>query len=264
MPLVSVIFTSYNYSRYLEKSIRSILQQNYRDFELIIIDDASTDSSPDIIRRIAKEDDRIHAIYHSSNQGISRTQNQGIEKSVGKYVAFCASDDIWHPDKLKTQLCAFGNDENIVVWSQGIIIDANDHPTGQIWTTLLNISDPPPSGDIFRILLNRNFILGSSRMVKKEDIGNIRWKNSLKYLGDYAFAVDLAARYHYRFIPEGLVYYRVHGNNTFDRDRRGYAKDHLMILGYFLIRYWNRLTIRDIIEICQYHYRSFRYIISLG
>ncbi len=264
MPLVSVILTSYNYSRYLEKTIQSILAQSFDDFELLIIDDASVDGSPDIIRRYAEKDSRIRPIYHNKNLGISWTQNEGIEQSRGKYLAFCASDDLWHPDKLKTQLKVLESDANIVVWSQGIIIDKSDNPTGQTWTSLLNINNPPPSGDIFRILLNRNFILGSSRMVKNENIGNIRWKKSLKYLGDYAFAVDLAARYHYRFIPEGLVYYRVHGNNTFDRDHWGYGRDTLMILGYFLIRYWNRLTIRDTIEICRYHYRSFRYIVSVA
>jgi len=264
MPLVSVILTSYNYSIYLEKTIQSILSQSFHDFELLIIDDASVDGSQAIIRRYAEKDSRIRPIYHTHNLGISRTQNEGIEQSRGKYIAFCASDDLWHPDKLKTQLGVFESDEDMVVWSQGIIIDANDQPTGQTWTTRLNISDPPPSGDIFRILLNENFILGSSRIIKKEDIGNIRWKRSLKYLGDYAFAVDLAARYHYRFVPEGLVYYRVHGNNTSDRDLRGYGKDHLMILGYFLIRYWNRLTIRDIIEICWYHFRSFRSCVLLA
>ncbi|HOT03699.1 MAG TPA: glycosyltransferase [Methanolinea sp.] len=264
MPLVSVILTSYNYSRYLEKTIQSILAQSFDDFELLIIDDASVDGSPDIIKKYADRDPRIRPLYHNKNLGISSTQNEGIEESRGKYIAFCASDDLWHPDKLKTQLKEYKNDENIVVWSQGIIIDKADNLTGQTWTTLLNIPDPPPSGDIFRILLNGNFILGSSRMVKKENIGNIRWKKNLKYLGDYAFAVDLAARYHYRYIPEGLVFYRVHGDNTFDRDRRGYGRDTLLILCYFLIRYWNKLTIRDIIDISRCQYRTFRYIVSVA
>lgn len=99
-PLVSVIVPVFNAEKFLRETLESILCQTYRPTEIITVDDGSTDSSPDILREYA---DRIHCI-HQENQGVGVARNVGVEHSVGSYVAFCDADDIWFPEKLKSQM----------------------------------------------------------------------------------------------------------------------------------------------------------------
>lgn len=99
--MVSVIIPTYNRAYCIEKSIRSVLDQTYRDFELIIIDDGSTDNTREVISRIC--DDRIIYIYQK-NAGACAARNRGIEEARGEYIAFHDSDDTWRMDKLKKQI----------------------------------------------------------------------------------------------------------------------------------------------------------------
>lgn len=101
-PGITVILTSYNHGNYLEESIESILNQTYRDFELIIIDDCSQDNSWDLILRFAKKDPRIKPIRHETNRQMSIPE--GIELAQGKYIAIAHSDDVWIKDKLEKQI----------------------------------------------------------------------------------------------------------------------------------------------------------------
>ena len=91
---VSIIVPIYNASEYLSKSIESILNQSYENLEIILIDDASTDSSKEIIKKYALKDTRIKPFYSEVNQGVSRTRNIGLKSVSGDYVFFMDSDDI--------------------------------------------------------------------------------------------------------------------------------------------------------------------------
>jgi glycosyltransferase involved in cell wall biosynthesis len=138
MPLVSVIMTSYNYGRYISEAIESVLNQTLADLELIVIDDASSDDSAGIIERYGKTDPRVRPIYHLQNKGIARTLNEGIEAASGKFIAFIASDDSWATDKLEKQVDVLEKDEDLVVWSEGEIMDKNGRPLrnrapGDLW-----------------------------------------------------------------------------------------------------------------------------------
>lgn len=102
--LVSVIMPSYNGARYIAASIDSIISQTYRNWELIITDDCSSDGSRDIIRSYVGRDDRIRAFFFDENQGSGATRNKCIEEARGRYIAFCDSDDRWLPEKLEKQI----------------------------------------------------------------------------------------------------------------------------------------------------------------
>jgi len=101
-PTVSVVITTFNRQDILPRAIQSVLSQTFDDFELIIVDDHSTDGTPDAIRRF--DDSRLTYIRRSENGGLSRSRNAGIAASRGEYVAFLDDDDEWKPDKLKTQM----------------------------------------------------------------------------------------------------------------------------------------------------------------
>lgn len=103
-PLFSVIMPAYNAAEYIHASIESVLYQTIDDFELLIIDDASTDTTFDIIERYAQRDDRIKPFRLESNQGVAGARNLGIKTAIGIYIGFLDSDDLWLPHKLEVQL----------------------------------------------------------------------------------------------------------------------------------------------------------------
>ena len=94
---VSIIVPIYNKEKYLEKCLDSILGQTYRDLEIILVDDGSTDNSLAICQRYAEKDPRIK-IYHKPNGGVSSARNLGLEKSTGKYISFVDPDDFIHSE----------------------------------------------------------------------------------------------------------------------------------------------------------------------
>src|SRR5258705_11958970 len=104
MPLVSVIMPCFNPARYVEESIRSILNQTERDLELIVVDDGSTDGSQRAIELARISDARVNPIYFDRNRGASEARNSALKLASGKFIAFCDADDIWLPIKLATQL----------------------------------------------------------------------------------------------------------------------------------------------------------------
>lgn len=237
MPLITVSMASYNHAKYLPEAIESVLNQTFPDFELIIIDDASQDQSRSFIEIYAKKDDRIRAIFHDKNQGIAFTANQGMAAAKGKYITFIDSDDVWMPEKLQKQLDILARDENLVVWSEGLIIDEAGTPTGETFTQMNHSSGREKSGNIFEDLLQGNHILASSMIFKRENLKGIHFDERFKYLNDFQFNVDMARLYRFWFIPEPLVQYRVHRGSTVKKDYEGHILDYPKVGLYFLERY---------------------------
>lgn len=113
-PLVSIITPSYNASHYIEETIQSVLNQTYQNWEMIIVDDISTDDTVNIINKYCKIDDRIHLFILDEKGGASLARNKAIRESKGQYIAFLDADDIWKQNKLERQVqfmqennCAF-------------------------------------------------------------------------------------------------------------------------------------------------------------
>lgn len=103
-PLVSVIMPAYNAAETIWASMRSVLSQDYRNIELIVVDDCSRDGTLDLMDRIADHDTRARPVRLASNQGVAHARNAGIESATGQFIAFLDSDDCWHPGKLSAQM----------------------------------------------------------------------------------------------------------------------------------------------------------------
>lgn len=103
-PKVSVIMPVYNRERYLSQAIESVLNQTYQDFELIVVDDGSTDRSPEIIRKYAERDKRVRCAFHEKNRGVSAARNTALDMAKGEWIAVIDSDDAWHPERLEKLL----------------------------------------------------------------------------------------------------------------------------------------------------------------
>ena len=107
-PLISIILPLFNAQKYIKDCIKSVINQTYSNWELIIVDDASTDDSINIVSRLMLRDSRIKLIECKENfGGPAKPRNIGIKKSKGLYVAFLDNDDIWLPEKLKKQMEIF-------------------------------------------------------------------------------------------------------------------------------------------------------------
>ena len=102
--LISVIIPFYNDYDFFEKAVNSVYNQTYQNFEIIIVNDGSSQSSVEKIQIFLKKKDKCKLIHHSSNLGVSAARNTGIQNSLGEYIAFLDSDDEWLPSKLEHQI----------------------------------------------------------------------------------------------------------------------------------------------------------------
>lgn len=127
MPLFTILTPTYNHENYLEDCILSVIGQTFQDWEMIILDDGSTDGTPEIARNWVGKDSRITYI-HQSNQGIFKlagTYNKGLNLARGKYISVLEGDDLWEPDKLQRQSEVLENHPDVVVgWGRAVKIQA--------------------------------------------------------------------------------------------------------------------------------------------
>ncbi|MGZ4884636.1 MAG: glycosyltransferase family 2 protein [Halobacteriota archaeon] len=205
---------SYNHELYISEAIVSVLNQDFEDLELIIVDDASTDKSRQIIERFAEQDSRIRVIFHEQNVGITRVVNDGIDAARGKFIAQIDSDDVWVTDKLRKQLTVVERDENVIVWSEGRLIDQNGQALGKNFSELVESASKKKSGDLFQTLLQGNYIFGSTLLYKRANLSDLRYDERFMYNNDYKFLLELARTYDFHYIAEPLAMYRIHGKNT--------------------------------------------------
>lgn len=101
---VSIIMPNYNCGRFIEETINSVLAQTYEDWELLVVDDCSTDNSIEIIKSYCDKDERIRLFVNESNSGAAASRNYALREATGKWIAFLDSDDLWLPKKLEKQL----------------------------------------------------------------------------------------------------------------------------------------------------------------
>lgn len=130
--LVSIITPSYNCSRFIGKTIDSIIAQTYTNWELIITDDNSSDESCEIIKRYVAADPRIKLLTLSTNSGAGVARNNSIAHATGRYIAFCDSDDRWMPHKLETQLKFMTEKDCALCYSSYEVYDEDDNHKGKV------------------------------------------------------------------------------------------------------------------------------------
>ena len=122
-PTVSVVMPAYNAERFVEQAILSVRNQSVTDWDLLVLDDGSTDRTVQIVQRLAAEDSRIRIILNEKNIGVARTRNRGFDLCQGQYVALLDSDDIWHPQKLEKQLALAEEKNADLVYCTYAIVD---------------------------------------------------------------------------------------------------------------------------------------------
>lgn len=130
--LISIITPMYNAQQYIAETIDSVIAQVYTNWEMIIVDDCSTDESPRVVREYVQKEPRIHYYRQEKNGGIAKARNTAIGYARGRYVAFLDSDDLWKPDKLQRQLLFMKEKGAHFSHTACGIIDGSGLPTGKV------------------------------------------------------------------------------------------------------------------------------------
>lgn len=214
---VSVIIPLYNADKYIERTLKSVLNQTYQNLEVIIVDDESPDNSVQVCQKFT--DPRIR-IVHQKNRGLAGSRNTGIRHASGEYLAFMDADDIWLPEKLEKHIAHLeSNSEVGVSFSRSAFIDENDKPLGIYQITKLKDITP------LDILCRSPIGNGSAAVFKKAVFEDIKFQDNLYgYVEDYYFDdtfklsediecwVRIAITTNWKFagLAQPLTLYRVH------------------------------------------------------
>lgn len=231
MAIVTVLMTSYNHEDYLAEAIESVLGQTFGDLELLILDDCSTDGSPEIARQYERQDSRVTFIPRSKNEGKAHILNEQLPRCDSEYVALLDSDDYWLPNKLHKQLALFESSPTTgVVYAEGVLVDSRSPearlPGKSAWSAdvdgklFSDIHNVPAkrNGDLFQELLKASFIFFSSAMVRRDYLRKVRFREDrvIWRSDDWYFFIDLARLCEFAYLEEPLAAYRIHGHNRQD------------------------------------------------
>lgn len=208
MPKVSVVIPAYNSMTYLPETIGSVLNQTFTDFEVIVVNDGSSDNTEQWVAQIS--DPRIKLISQE-NQGLSGARNTGIERANGEYIAFLDADDLWESTKLEKQVrCLDEHREVGLVYTWVNLINEAGKPTGR---TFKNYAE----GNVWETLIEHNIVeSGSVAMVRRHcfETCGVFDRNLRSFVEDWDMWLRIASRYSFKVIQEPLVYYRQHSNSA--------------------------------------------------
>lgn len=205
-PLVSIITPVYNGEQYLLETIESALAQTYQNFELLIVNDGSTDNSADIIKPYLK-DSRVKYI-EQKNAGVAAARNTAIKQARGKYVGFLDQDDLWLNNKLEVQIAALEQDMNVaLVHSRHDVIDLMGNKTDYHLI-------PRASGYCLKDLFKENRIAVLTVLIRKTIFDEIGLFNEqLSGVDDYDMWLRVTLKYPIKYINQSLASYRFHDSN---------------------------------------------------
>ena len=207
MVLVSVVIPVYNQDRYVAAAIDSVLAQTFRDFEVVVVDDGSTDSTPAVLARYAS---RIRVI-RQRNRGGAAALNTGIRAARGEWIAWLSSDDLWEPAKLERQVEVLHREPRVgMVYTDYVYVDAD----GRLLSRE-SFPAPPTRRKVLLRLIRRCFINGSSTLIRRAVFDAVGWYDEGDRLApDWDMWFRIAAAFDIAQVPEPLVRYRIHGEQT--------------------------------------------------
>jgi glycosyltransferase involved in cell wall biosynthesis len=198
-PLVSVVVITYNAAEYVAHAIESVLQQTWKNLELIVVDDGSTDETPQVVGRFG--DHRLKYV-RQDNQGPNAARNRGICESRGEFVAFLDADDWWLPDKICRQVSVAAANPNAgLVYSLAISVDVSGKENARTESIV--------TGRVVDQLLLGQCIAGSasSAMVRRKTIDSVgMFDASLQYAEDWEYWIRIASQFDVACVPEYDVY----------------------------------------------------------
>jgi glycosyltransferase involved in cell wall biosynthesis len=208
IPSVSVVIPTYNYGRFLDDCLESVVTQTFADFEIIVVDDASTDDTPRIAALTS--DRRIRYVRHDRNRGVAAAQNTGIDAARGDLVALLGADDLMEPDNLTRKVDVLATQPDVVL-VHGPASPINE--SGMLLFKPRRSTGPATVQHLFPQLLYGNSIVASSVVMRRDALRAVgSFDTSLPYAEDWDLWVRLAFRSPFAYVPDPLVRLRVHAS----------------------------------------------------
>ena len=201
MPTISVIIPAYNAESTILETITSVRQQTFSDFEIIVVNDGSTDRTIELLQNV--EDNRLK-IFSYENGGLSVARNRGIRDANGEYIAFLDADDLWTPNKLELQLKALEqHSEAGVAYSWTYFM--NEQRTSSLPGVSIFFE-----GDVLANLLVNNFIAsGSNPLIRRQAIKSVGdFDSACAGCADWDYWMRLSAKWHFVVVPKHQIFYR--------------------------------------------------------
>jgi len=198
-PQVSVIIPTYNRGWIIKEAIDSVLAQDYTEFELIVVDDGSTDHTSDVLDSYRS----VIKVLSQKNKGVSAARNRGIAQASGKFIAFLDSDDLWLPQKLSTQVEFFNKTPDALICQ-----------TEEVWIRNGLRVNPKkrhkkPSGMIFKLSLELCLVSPSAVMIKRSLFDRVgEFDETLLACEDYDLWLRISCRFPIHFIDTPLIFKR--------------------------------------------------------
>jgi len=249
--LVSVIIPSYNHEKYIIKAVTSVLEQSYKEIELIVIDDGSKDNSVNMLKEI--QDSRFKLIVQD-NQGAHVAINRGLELAKGEMLTILNSDDIYHPMRIEKILKYLKNEDVDFVSTWIEVIDSEDNLLGikKGWNNMepWSIENPDFSYKVtnnFNLnLLMWNFVSTTSNIVMKrslyEKVGKMR---NLRFVHDWDFLLRASSIGNPFLLQEPLLKYRIHNTNTISTNRKWMLFEICWVIAANIHRYERKFILQS-------------------
>ncbi|GAA4816288.1 glycosyltransferase family A protein [Litoribaculum gwangyangense] len=203
VPFISVVIPLYNKEKYIKATIESVLNQSFTDFEIIVVNDGSTDDSLNIVKNI--KDSRIHT-YSNKNHGLSYSRNFGIKKARSEYIAFLDADDLWMVDFLETIQRLIDTHKTYFVFSTNVLV-LKPHKTARLNPKIFDTGKTKIIDSYFN--LNKNIMCPSSLVLNKsvfKDVGY--FDETVNYGEEYDFYIRCFSVYNLVYYMDSKVCYR--------------------------------------------------------
>ena len=223
-PEVSVIIPTYNRANLIGRSIQSVLNQTYQEFEIIVVDDGSTDNTEYVVKGF--DDARIRYVRYQENRGGSAARNAGIKIASGDYIAFQDSDDEWLPEKLEKQMVIFKSASVKV----GVVYTGFWRIQNNKKKYIPSSAITKKSGNVYKSILNRNFITTQSAVIKKEVFKKTgMFDERIPAFQDWDLWIRISKYYEFQYVGEALVisYYQ---SKSISANKKASINAHKMIL----------------------------------
>lgn len=226
-PLVSIIVPAFNSERTIAETLESAATQSWRNVEIVIVDDGSTDRTAQVAQHFCRREPRARLISQA-NSGVAAARNRGLSEASGRWIAPLDADDLWHPLKIERQVAAaLANPRSGLVYNWSRLIDAEGRVTGDARTHIAQ-------GDVLLQHLRCNFVgNGSTPLIERELLTGRAYDSRVDGCADYLLQLCLAARTQFACVPAFLTGYRVTQANM-SADAVRMMRDHIRL--YELLR----------------------------
>jgi glycosyltransferase involved in cell wall biosynthesis len=237
---VSVLMPIHNEEKYLEEAVTSVLNQSFKDFELIIINDGSNDKSLEIALHLSKKDERVKVIDLKKNVERSAARNRGLKIAKGEYIAFLDGDDLYHKDKLKKQVEFLEKNKEVdVTWGKFKLFGLDDRENVLLEKTegLKEILMKRAKEDIDNLRVGDFFGLkgslsGADMMIRRKVFEKVRFDEKLKGHEDYDLLFQIIGKdFKIKLMRQEkpLYFYRIHGDQSiFNKEKMAKARDSVL------------------------------------